>query len=322
MKRRTFLSSAGIGLTTISAGCISRIPSSGGSEGNSETTTTTSAEAQTEAEQLPEQTLIEASNTAERTIGDASLEERGLRKAHHIAFGNPTKETRQGTITISEANETVFEESVELEANADIVVSLTDLNTYTTRVTVPEVDATEEVTIDPSQFTCNVTRTTVSIQEDNTLDSRSVSTRMACPSVVAETASTDKIASYTLGGDSTLTDSEKRSHTLMLQNPSDKTWTTRILVENNSVTQFDGVYTLEPESTVAITLSESGTYTLSVSVVETEAMVSREVTPENFDCNQSSTQVDIDTSGELTANTVSTLMACDTEINSTNESSS
>lgn len=319
MKRRTFLASAGSSLATVAAGCTSRIPSSR-AERDSETTTTTSADAQPETEQLPESTLIEAGDTAERTIGGASLEERGLRKAHHVALGNPTGETHHGIITVSETNETVFEESVELDANATIVMSLTDLNTYTTRVTVPEMDATEEVTIDPDQFTCNVTRTTVSIQENNTLDSMSVSTRMACPSVVTETASTAKPASHALGGDSTSTDSGNRSHTLMLRNPSDKTWTTRILVENDSTAQFDGVYTVEPEGTVAITLSESGTYTLSVGVLETEMTIAKQVTPENFDCNQSSTQVAITAAGQLTANTVSTLMACDTEINSTNES--
>ncbi|MDB2253280.1 hypothetical protein PM033_16205 [Halorubrum ezzemoulense] len=321
MKRRTFLASTGIGLATATAGCTSQATWSRARETGSDTTTTTSEGGQTETKQTPEQTLIEAGDTAERTIGTGSLEERGLRKTHHVTFGNPTEEPHQGTITVSKADETVFEESVEFEANASIAASLTDLNTYTARMTLPELDATEQVTIDPSQFSCNVTRTTVSIQDDDTLDSMSISTRMACPGVVTETAPADGLASHTLGDDPIPADTGKHSHTLMLRNPSDETWTTQILVENESIVQFDGVYTVEPESTVLIILSESGTYSLWMSVLETEAIETEQVTPGNFDCNESSTRAEINAVGELTANTVSTLMACNTETNSTNESS-
>ena len=321
MKRRTLLTSAGIGLATAAAGCTSQATSSGAPETDAETTTTSEGE-QTETTQTPEQTLVEAGDAAERTIGTGSLEERGLRTPHHVTFGNPTGEPHQGTITVSKAGETVFEESVELEANASIVASLTNLDTYTARVAVPELNATEEVTIDLSQFSCNVTRTTVSIQDDGTLNSMSISTRMACPGVVTETAPADGLASHTVGDNPIPADTGKFSHSLRLRNPSDKTWTTRILVENESAVQFDGVYTVEPEGTVSITLSESGTYSLSMSVLETEAMETVQITPENFDCTESSTRAGINAAGELTANIVSTLMACDIETNSTNESSS
>jgi hypothetical protein len=320
MKRRTFLASAGIGLATAAAGCTTQAPASGASEEDSETTTPTPESRQTATEQTSERTLIETGATAERTIGTASLEERGLRETHHVAFRNPTEESHQGTITVSKASGVVFEESVELEANASIVVSLTDLGTYTTRVTVPDIGSTEEVTIDPSQFTCNVTRTTVSIREDSTLDSVSVSTRMACPGVVTGTVPANERMSYTLGNGSVPADTGESNHALVLQNPSNETWTARILVENDSVVQFDGLYTVESEGTVLITFSESGTYTLSMSVLETEAMETEQVTPEYFNCNESSTRAEIDAAGELTVNTVSTLMACDVEINSANES--
>jgi hypothetical protein len=322
MKRRTFLASAGIGLATAAAGCTSQPISGGAPETDSEATTTTSEDGQTETTQTPEQTLVEAGNTVERTVGTESLEERGLRTPHHVTFGNPTGEPHQGSITISKAGETVFEESVDLEANASFVASLTDLDTYTARVAVPELNATEEVTIDLIQFSCNVTRTTVSIQEDDTLDSMSISTRMACPGVVTETAPANGLASHTVGDNPIPADTGKFSHSIRLRNPSDETWTTRILVEKESIVQFDGVYTVEPEATVLITLSESGIYSLSMSVLETEAMETEQITPENFDCTESSTQAEINATGELTANTVSTLMACDIETNSTNESSS
>jgi hypothetical protein len=55
-------------------------------------------------------------------------------------------------------------------------------------------------------------------------------------------------------------------------------------------------------------------------VLETETTVTEQVTPENFDCNRSSTRAEIDDAGELTVNTVSTLMDCDVETNSTSES--
>jgi hypothetical protein len=291
------------------------------SESDSKPESNTSESAKGETDQLLEQTVIEAGDTAERTIGTGSLEERGLRTAHHVAFGNPTEETHHGTITVSTASEAVFEESVELQANASIVASLTDLGTYTVRVAVPELDATEEVTIEPTQFTCNVTKTTVSVQEDGTLDSTSMSTRMACPGVVSETAPSDKVVSHTLGDDPIPADTGQFTHTFILRNPSGEMWTARMLVEGGSTAQFDGLYTVEPESTALITLTESGTYTLSVDVLETEMTATEQVTPKNFDCNQSSTRAEIDSEGGLTVNTLSTLMACGTETNSTNESS-
>ncbi|WP_049906816.1 hypothetical protein [Halorubrum tebenquichense] len=321
MKRRLFLASAGIGLSTAVAGCTSQAPLSASSESDLEAGSNTSKTIENETDQKLEQTRIEVGDTTERTIGTGSLEERGLRTAHHVVFGNPTEATHHGTVTISTASETVFEESVVLEANASIVASLTDLGTYTVRVTVPELDATEVVTLDAHQFTCNVTKTTVNVQEDGALGSTSISTRMACPGVVSETAPSDEVMSHTLGDEPVPADTGQFTHTFMLRNPSDETWTARMLVEADSTAQFDGLYAVEPESTVLLTLTESSTYTLSVDVLETEMTASEQITPENFDCNQSSTRVEIDSEGELIMNTLSTLMACGTETNSTDESS-
>lgn len=321
MKRRTFLASAGVGLSIAAAGCTSQVAGSGSTETDTETASNTSESARDGTNQTLDQILIEAGDTAERPLGNASLDTRGLRKPHQVAFGNPTNEIHHGTISITTTSETVFEESVKLEANASIIASLTDLETYTVRVTVPALDATEVVTIYPRQFTCNVTKTTISVQEDHTLNSISASTRMACPGVVSETVPADETVSETLGDDSTSADTERSTHTFMLRNPSEKTWAVRMLVENDSTAQFDGVYTVEPEGTVLITLNESGTYTLSSDVLETDTTVTEQVTPENFDCNQSSTRVEVDAEGELTVNTLSTLMACGPKTNSTNESS-
>ncbi|AFK18272.1 hypothetical protein E6P09_05780 [Haloferax mediterranei ATCC 33500] len=271
---------------------------------------------------MPERTLIETGNTVERTLGTGSLEERDLRRPHYVAFSNPTDETHQGTVTILQSGETVLDESVELEPNATIAASLTDLDTYTARMAVPALDATEGVTIDPGQFTCNMTKTTISIQGDGTLDSVGISTRMACPGVVTEHVATDESASHTLGDDPVPADTGKGIHSLLLRNPSDETWTTQLLVERDSTTQFDGIYTVEPNGTVLLTLSESGTYSLSMGVFETETVVTEQITPENFDCNQSSTRAVIDSEGELSASTVSTQMGCEVDTNTTNESSS
>lgn len=321
MKRRLFLASAGIALSTAAAGCTSQVASSPSSESDSEAGSNTSKSTENEADQKSEETRIEAGDTAERTIGTGSLEERGLRTPHHVAFGNPTEEVHHGTVTVSTASETVFEESVVLEADASIVASLTDLGTYTVQVAVPELDATEVVTLDPHQFTCNVTKTSVNVQGDGTLDSTSISTRMACPGVVSETAPSDEVVSHTLGDELVSADTGQFTHTFIVRNPSDETWTARMLVNGGSTAQFDGVYTVEPESTVLLTLTESGTYTLSVDVLETGMTAREQVTADNFDCNQSSTRAEIDSEGTLTVNTLSTLMACGTETNSTNKSS-
>ncbi len=135
-------------------------------------------------------------------------------------------------MTVSTADEAVFKESVELEPNASIVASLTDLDTYTARVSVPELDATEKITVEPGQFTCNVTKTTISVQDDGTLDSLGISTRMACQGVVSDHVAARESASETLGDDRFTQTRGKAPHALSGTNRGDVD--DAILVEKDS----------------------------------------------------------------------------------------
>ncbi|SDD60917.1 hypothetical protein [Natrinema hispanicum] len=324
MERRAFLTTVSVGLTTAVAGCTSQAsPSEEENKTNSQPSTEIQDSTQTETKIGAEKTLIREGSTAERTLGTGSLTEGGLRTPHHVVLTNQTGETQTATFVIMQSDSSVLNEQFELESAATVVATLTDLGTYDTQVTVPKTDTTESVTIGPGQFSCNVTRTTVGMQADGSLDSTVLSTRMACPSVITEHVAAGGSTSYTLGDESVLQDTGKGTHNVMLRNPTDQVWTGRIIVKSGSTTQLDGVYTIEANGTVLLTLSESNTYQIHMSILETDTTKTEQVSPENFDCNQSSTRVVINNEGGLEAKTLSTLMACpDDSSTATNNTSS
>ncbi|WP_193788386.1 hypothetical protein [Haloferax mucosum] len=312
MQRRQLLAAVGIGLTTAVAGCTSQASTGEGEDAELDTTTATGTE--TETETAPEPTAVAAGETTTRTIGTGSLDDSGMRKSHNVVLTNQTETSESASLTITQAGKTVLDERFELASKAAVAVPITDLGSYEVRATLTATDATETVTISLEQFTCNVTRTTIGVTADRALTSGSVSTLMACPGVVTERVPADGSTSKTLGDEPVLADTGKGTHTVLLRNPTDETWTARIQIRTVSAPQFDGLYTVESNGTVLLTLSEDGNYALDIGVIETGATATEEVGPKNFECNRSSTRGEITTDGGLDVATSATLMACETDV--------
>ncbi|WP_313696247.1 hypothetical protein [Halorarum halobium] len=272
---------------------------------------------------MPDPTVVKADETDERTLGSGALEARGLRKPHRVALTNPTDERREATLSIVRSGDALLDERFDLAAAATVAASLTDLAPYDVEAALPATDATESLTIGTEQFTCNHTRTGIGVQADGSLDSTSISTLMACPGVVTERVDGDGLAPQVVGDEPVPADTGKGIHDVVIENPTDDSWTVRLLVDDPSTTRFDGVYTLEADTRAIVTVTESGDYGVDLRVVESDAVATAALSPGNFDCNDSSTTARLDAEGGLDVTTVSTLMACGTDAGngSSNESS-
>lgn len=315
MERRTVLASIGIGMTTAAAGCLSETDATAdpGSESESNPESTPENDARslaTQAESAP--TTVESGATADRLIGDETLADSGLRKPVQVALTNRASETHTPALVIERNGTTVLEESFELGADAAVHVSLSDLDEFTVRATLPDAEQAETVTVGRDQFDCNATTATVAVQDDGTLESSVVSTLMACGGVVTTTVERDETNSTTVGAMPGASEQESADarHGIVVHNPTAQAWTTHILLEESSDRTFDGVYTLEPGATAEIELAESGEYSLDVTVLETDATEHEHIGATYFDCNTSTTQAELDAAGTLELATISTQMAC------------
>ncbi|WP_323171126.1 hypothetical protein [Natrialba sp. PRR66] len=317
MERRTVLASIGIGLTTAAAGCLSETDATADpgseSESNPESESTPENDDRslaTQAESAP--TTVESGATVDRRIGDETLADSGLRKPVQVALTNRASETHTPALVIERDETTVLEESFELGADAAVHVSLSDLDEFTVRATLPDAEQAETVTVGRDQFDCNATTATIAVQDDGTLESSVISTLMACRGVVTATVERDETNSTTVGAmpGASEQDAADAKHGVVVHNPTAQTWTTRILLEESSDPTFDGVYTLEPGATAEIELAESGEYDLDVTVLETDATEHEQIGATSFDCNTSTTQAELDAAGTVDLTTISTRMAC------------
>ncbi|WEL18186.1 Uncharacterized protein SVXHr_2025 [Halorhabdus sp. SVX81] len=333
MRRRTFLTTVGVGITTAAAGCSSQAQSNepstetDGSTDDADERSTKLGTDESPAEDTTttdhERSRIERGETTEQVLGNDSLTEKGLRRPHHVAVTNQTEEERTISLSIQGAETASLDEQYILEPNATVSVSLTDLDTYTVRATALHSEVTESMSIEPSQFTCNVTRTSINLTAAGAFESVTTSTRMACPGVSTEDIAADSTVSKTLGDGEPPADGGDNAHNIVITNPSSETWTVRVILQSETTSQLDGIYTIEPAGKSRLTLTESGTYDIDVCVLETGVTETINLTAENFDCNVSTTQVGVDSEGTLDSTTLSTLMACvgDNETDSANNSS-
>jgi hypothetical protein len=81
---------------------------------------------------------------------------------------------------------------------------------------------------------------------------------------------------------------------------------------------LDGLYMLESEAAVVVTLTEAGDYQGTVSVPSSGTAEAFEPGP--FDCNDSATIVTVQSSGELDTATITTDIACSTTDSNTTDS--
>ena len=112
------------------------------------------------------------------------------------------------------------------------------------------------------------------------------------------------------GADSTLGANEQ-PHVVRLTNDGNETKTVRLEVSRDGAVVFDQEFRSFPNTTVLGELDHVGNYTLTVSVVDNNGAVSETIAASSFDCNYSTTTVDL-SGPEPTVETVSTEIACGT----------
>lgn len=314
MKRRAFLGTVGIGVATI-AGCTSQANLGEQPSGQSDSTPTdqpTTSEP-TADEETTGHERVPTDETAEVTLGERTLSEDGARSPHGIVLENPTDETRIGHLVVRRPDDAVvLDETYELEAGANVAVSLTDPLRYRAAATVPESEVSKTADVKLAWFDCNASSTSFTVKPDGQLESSTIATQMLCTNVETERVASNEEASLSLGDGALSDDGDPKPHGVTVTNPTEDTWTGRLVIRRDGKSLLDGLYTLEPEATVSVTLTEAGDYRGTASIPSTGTSATFDIGQEQFDCNHSSTNVTIGPDGALDATTVSTLMACRT----------
>lgn len=112
------------------------------------------------------------------------------------------------------------------------------------------------------------------------------------------------------GADSTLAANEQ-PQVVRLANDGNETKTVRLQVSRDGTPVFEQEFRSFPNTTVLGQLDHVGNYTLTASVVDGNGTVTETIPASSFDCNYSTTTVDLSGS-EPIAETVSTEMVCGT----------
>lgn len=298
----------GIGATAAAAGCLSRATSIDPENESSPDETESKAN---DPASDDETERIESETTGRRTIGSGSLDGNGLRTPHTVALANRTDEIVEGTFTIRTDGDVAFEETVELEPDAVLSVSLTEFARYEVEASIPDAGAATTETVGLDVFDCNGGQTTIGLRPDETLESTTVSTRLACASVEERVPAGESIEHVIGGvGAGEAENGDDAKHALRADNPTAETWTVRAQLSEDAQAVFDGAFTLEPGAEAVLLIAESGDYEFEASVLETDAAATESVGADLFDCNSSSTTASVDAEGELDVQTISTLIAC------------
>lgn len=100
-------------------------------------------------------------------------------------------------------------------------------------------------------------------------------------------------------------------HIVRLVNDGDTTRNVTLTVARDGVTVYKGTFRSFPNTTVLGEIDHVGNYSLTVSVVGSEAILTEALAASSFDCNYSTTTFDL-RDPEPTVQTVSTEMACGT----------
>lgn len=109
---------------------------------------------------------------------------------HGVSVGNamPEASTVEVRIVDAAADRAVLELTTQLAADTAVEFSLLEPSTYRLDIRVPAMDASETVEVSRSWFDCNGSSTQVGVFEDGRIDSRTVTTLLACADVtVSET---------------------------------------------------------------------------------------------------------------------------------------
>lgn len=308
MNRRTFLGVGGIGLTAI-AGCLSQAnpddqvqddPSGESTDDpNHDATPTNKTE------------RVSSDETTNITLGKGMLSEDGARTPYRIIISNSTNEMWTSTFVVRDPDKSVhLDKTYELEPGSRVAILLTDPLRYTTEVAIPESGSSTTIDVDLEQYDCNSSSANITILSDGELESNTISTMMACQNLQTERVSADDDLSVSLGDGSLTDETDRKPHDVMMSNLTDNAVTSRLILMRDEQILLDGLYTLEPEAKVTVTLTKLGQYQAISSVPLKDNSKTVVIKPDQFDCNNSSTNATIQSGGSLDIKSVSTRMAC------------
>ncbi|WP_248517679.1 hypothetical protein [Salinarchaeum laminariae] len=320
MERRTFMTTVGIAGVTAAAGCLSSADSSDDSANDSENDPATGESTDPGAGSESAEAQIASGETDHETVGSGALEGDGLRDPHTVALANRSDDAIEASFAVRTDDGVAFERTVELESEASIAVTLTEIARYEIEASVPGEGTATTETIPLDMFDCNGSQTTIAFRPDGTLESSTVSTMMACFGVVTERIPATETFEHTIdgaigSGKSGTGDDQpsEEQHSLGVVNPTDETWTVRAVLSGAEGAVFDGVFTLEADTAATLPIAEPGNYDLEASVLETDASEVESVDSDSFDCNVSSTNATVGADGQLEIRTISTMIACDVD---------
>lgn len=103
-------------------------------------------------------------------------------RPHGVSVWNtmPEASTVEVRIVDAAADRAILELTTQLSADAAVEFSLSEPSTYRLDIRVPATDASETVEVSRTWFDCNGSSTQVGVFEDGRIDSRTVTTLLAC----------------------------------------------------------------------------------------------------------------------------------------------
>jgi hypothetical protein len=114
-------------------------------------------------------------------------------RPHGVSVWNAMPEASAVEVRIVDVadDRTVLELTTQLAADATVEFSLLEPSTYRLDIRVPAMDANETVEVSRSWFDCNGSSTQVGVFEDGRIDSRTVTTLLACADVTVSGTPTE-----------------------------------------------------------------------------------------------------------------------------------
>ncbi|MFT4883698.1 MAG: hypothetical protein ACI8U4_001207 [Natronomonas sp.] len=174
MNRRTLLAGAG---TALSAPLVGRlpIPADAAHETNDDGSDATGLDPFD-----PERVQTELAVGSRASVADPEDNQ-----PHGVSVWNAMPEASTVEVRIVDAatDRVVLELTSALAADAAVEFSLLEPSTYRLTIRVPAVDASETVEVSRSWFDCNGSSTQIGVFENDRIDSRTVTTLLACTDV-------------------------------------------------------------------------------------------------------------------------------------------
>ncbi|AGB15599.1 hypothetical protein Halru_0980 [Halovivax ruber XH-70] len=302
MKRRQLLAATGLGVTSMMAGCLQEFRPARDEDDRGDT----QERGSTPADDSP--TPVPAGETVERDPTDGQLG--GRRSPHAVFLTNPTKTERTVALAIEQGGETILDESFTVQPEGAAKVAISRFAAYTVEAAVDGSSESATETVERTQFDCNATSVQLELQADGTLSSSTLSTMMACGNVVTERVASGETVAHTVG---TIEESDEMQgeHTISVSNPTDRTWTARVLLEDEEITRFDGLFTVEPDATADVRFDRNGSETIATRVLDTGASAAVDLEKKDIGaCNVATTTVQLTDDGTLETSTESTDLGC------------